>query len=391
MFKKLLTGFFVIGFALMSVPVTSFAAVEVGDNLTLSGDFRFRYDFDTRSGTGIPSTADNREVPQLRARFGANYQSAIDWLSFGLRISTNDSDLQNPNQTFSAVMANGFNLDRAFLVAKFLETGAVIVGKQAYPLWQQTEVMWDEDIQPEGFAIAYQADLAGAGNLTAAVAHFYLNNNAYQGGLFDNDTLEAWQVHWTGQFNQVKPTLAFTGQHILRESTAGVCASGTLGGLAPGVPTGSAATGCQETDFYMVSGQLQGAVNDVKLLVGLDYHFSSWNEPTGDDNDNGIVGQIRANLDKYGVRYYYYWVEEAAAPFYGNVSLSQNNFNSSGGGAGVTGFQGHRIQFDYAAAENVSADFRIYLLDGESDNIFALATTPTHDYNRYQLNINLKF
>ncbi|HJP17634.1 MAG: hypothetical protein CMD96_06130 [Gammaproteobacteria bacterium] len=391
MFKKLLTGFVVAALALTGTPIDSSADVEVGDNLKLFGDVRIRLEYDKRSpgtdtdGDGV-SSEDSRERPRIRARFGANYQTAIDALSFGIRFTTGSS-LNSPHTNFDTALGsvatptinpNGkiLNLDRAFVVLKFLESGALIVGKQAYPLWQQTEQFWDTDISPEGYAAAYTASLGDAGSVTIAGAYYYLLNNGWQDSMFDNDAAAAWQVAWKGNVQDLGVVLAGTGLHTIDGDDSN--ATPTTQGLTS-----------SEVAFYMISGQVKGKFNDVKWLVGGDYHLSDADiAGTSDDNDNGYVIQGRVNVDQWGVRYYYYDVEENAAPAYAGIPLSQDNF-PSGSAVGPVGFDGHRIQLDYRFAKGVSTDFRIYLHESDgADNAWGDGVTSR---DRYQLNFNVKF
>jgi len=384
MFKKLIAGFFVMALALTGAPIMSDAAVQVGDNLKLFGDFRMRFEFDYRNlEAGNTSTSDSRERPRVRLRFGGKYQTSMDNVAFGFRLATGTNSVNSPHDTFQTAVTGdntNFGLDRAYATVKFLESGILIVGKQGYPLFQQTEVMWDEDIQPEGFAAAYTASLGDAGSLTAAAAYYYLVNNSWADGFFDNDTLTAWQVAHKGKFNGIGTVVAVTGIHAGDGDDDGDFA-----------PTGSTNTAASpEPAFYQVSGQVNFKFNEIKIRVGGDYHFSDWTE-TGDDHDTGYVFHGRVRTGPYGIRYYYYDIEEASVPFYGNNSLSQDNFPNSQGG-GLTGFEGHRIQFDYKFAKDVNADFRIYLQEGKSDNRFtSMAEVATREINRYQINFNVKF
>ena len=383
MYKKVLVGFIAMLLAYTSVPVTSYAGVQVGDNLKLFGDLRIRFEFDERGGS-YTGTSDNRERPRYRLRYGGKYQTALDNVSFGFRFATG-GNLNSPHVDMDTGAGrtnhgDAFDVNRAFAVVKFGEGGKLIVGKQGYPLWQQTEVMWDGDINPEGFAVAYSASLADAGSVTAAVAYYYLDNNSWQNDFFDNDTITAWQVAHKGKFNGASTVLAVTGMHMSDGDDD-----------ADFTPTGSAATGVQEPAFYQVAGQINTEVNGLKVRVGVDYNFSDWSEATTDDMDEGYVIHGRVRTGPYGVRYYYYDIEEASVPFYGNVALTQDNFPNSNSG-GLTGFEGHRIQFDYKFAKGLSADFRIYLQEGKSGNLFSsLSEVADREINRYQLNFNAKF
>jgi hypothetical protein len=377
MFKKLFVGFIVMVFAFTSVPVTSYAAVEVGDNLKLFGDVRIRLEFDDRDPAS-GADKDSRERPRYRLRFGAKYQTAYAPLSMGFRLATG-GNLNSPHTNLATASrtnhGDALDVNRAFLKLKFGESGTLLAGKFGLPLWQQTEQFWDEDIQPEGFAAAYTASLADAGSLTAAVGYVYLASNGWESDLFENDTATVWQVAHKGKVNGMGTVLAATGLHT---------SDGDDSGDWSGVSVDN------DVAFYMFSGQINTKVDDVKLRLGADYHLSDA-DYTGqtDDHDEGYVVHGRASQGNIGVRYYYYDIEELSVPSYAGSLLTQDNFPNSNGTAPV-GFEGHRIQLDYKIAKGVSADFRVYLEEGKSDN-YGYGETANADRNRYQLNINAKF
>ena len=376
MFKKVLAGFIAMTLALTIMPIVSYAGVEVGDNLTLFGDVRIRLEFDERS----PATGgdkDSRERPRYRLRFGGKYQTALEPLSLGFRLASG-GNLNSPHTNMeTAVGTHGdtFSVNRAFLKLKLPSGATVLAGKFGLPLWQQTEQFWDEDIQPEGFAAAYTASLADAGSLTVAAGYVYLTNSGWESDLFENDTATVWQVAHKGKVNGMGTVLAATGLHT---------DDGDNSGDWSGVSVDN------DPAFYMFSGQINTKVDDVKVRIGADYHVSDA-DYTGqsDDHDEGYVIHGRASKGKYGIRYYYYDIEEFSVPSYAGSLLTQDNFPNSNGTAPV-GFEGHRIQFDYKVAKGVSTDFRVYFNDGKSDN-YGYGETANAERDRYQLNINAKF
>lgn len=401
MSKKVLSCFIFMVFAITGLHSVSFADVEVGNNLSLFGDFRLRWEYDTRSTaiTAVPDTADSRERARLRARIGAKYQTMIEALTLGMRLSTGSS-LNSPHSNFStaATAPSGhgdfMDLDRAYLTLKVLETGVLIVGKQAYPLWSQTEQAWDRDISPEGFAAAYTAIMEGMGNFTVAGAYYYITNNGWSSGIFDNDGIFCWQVLYTNSFDQFVPTLAFTGGNIIDGDDSGNFTD--IGGSGFG--------STNTPGFYMFSAQAKTNGLPATYLVGLDYHFSSidLNPATAtlvgstDDHDKGFVVQGRINYNPFGVRYYYYDIEELSVPLFftgtGAVAyFTQDDFPSSA--AAPTGFEGHRMQLDYKFNKKISADFIIYLLAAKTNNYIgtAVGVGEVRDMNRYQFNFNVKF
>lgn len=119
-----------------------------------SGDIRMRYE-NTTSGNAVtaPSgAAQHRE--RFRLRFHANARFN-DQLSGGFTLTS--GDLNNPvsaNQTLTTFhIRKPIGIDRAFITyqPKLFKPLSVTVGKFAYT-WQRTEMMWDNDLNPEGLS-----------------------------------------------------------------------------------------------------------------------------------------------------------------------------------------------------------------------------------------------
>jgi hypothetical protein len=273
--------------------------------------------------------------------------------------------------------SSNFQVDAAHVNVGFADSGVFIFGQLGFPLWQQTEVYWDQDNSVEGYVAAYTASLGDAGSLTAAAAYLYVTNQGWQGSWFDNDTLTAWQVTHKGSFNGASTTLAFAGIH------ANDGADGTV--FRPGGSTNTDAT--PEPSWYQASGQIKMGVDDYKVLLGADYNFSDWTE-TGDDNDQGYVLQARIGKGAYGVRYYYYDIEEASVPFHGTARLTQDNISCS---TWCTGVEAHRVQLSYKISSDVNTHFKFTTSEGKTGNNFTNSETADRTANRYQLDFNFKF
>jgi hypothetical protein len=118
---------------------------------TFSGDFRLR-DEPYFGGPINQSQVRNRE--RYRARFNINAKLNDD-ISGGLTLATGDindpiTNNQTANQDFTR---KPFFLDKAFINYNPHQFKALtlIGGKFAYP-WYRTELIWDNDISPEGVA-----------------------------------------------------------------------------------------------------------------------------------------------------------------------------------------------------------------------------------------------
>ncbi len=189
--------------------------------------------------------------------------------------------------------------------------------------------------------------------------------------MYVNDAIFGLQVLYQGVMGNISPSLAVLSLNKTDPNSDN--------NLLP------ASLRDDENSFYQVAAGLKVKLDAVTLRAGFDYHFSDVSTISGDDRDQGYVGQVRAKMGQYGVRYYYYNIEENSVPSIQGLPLSQDNFPSAS--VAPVGFEGHRIQFDYKVAKGVSADFRIYLLKYKKDNAWG----EMDDRNRYQLNLNAKF
>ncbi len=355
--------------------------------LKLFADLRIRLEIDTRDQDGADDEFDDsRTRPRLRARFGLSYETPVEGVSFGMRVATNAGTPGNsPHESFALDQENVFELDRAFIEYQPHDGVTLVAGKQGWPHWQQTEIFWDEDIQPEGFAASYVYDLGDGGSIGVNAAYFYLVNNSWEEQLGLNDVFGTWQLRWQGKLGDLAPTVAITGGHLQDHGETSNADTVAVG----------------DATFFMGSAQVKSKLgDDLELTVGVDVVTSDVDkddfaaacvDPCENwDETLGFVGQLRVGYDKWGARYYYYSIGEASVPFYAPLgSLTQDNFPSNS--ASLTGFTGHRIQFDRNIGDGVSADLRIYIQSGNDNNVLSFAEPATRSTNRYQLNINAKF
>lgn len=106
------------------------------------------------------NTRDDRERFRLRARLGVLARVSDDW-SAGVRLATgNTTDRVSTNQT----MGQDFNkyqllVDRAYIKYEPAEWLSISGGRIANP-WFSTDLVWDEDINFEGFAATFKPSFA---------------------------------------------------------------------------------------------------------------------------------------------------------------------------------------------------------------------------------------
>jgi TolA-binding protein len=141
------------------------AAGGVGP-ITFSGDIRLRYESfygqqNTQPSADVPGAFGNplstRQRFRMRARLAARgrFGEEFEW---GLRFSTgNAPDVGSTNQSMTDFFSRkSFWLDQAFVVYKpKAAPGLQLQGGKFEAPWWRTELVWDNDIQAEGFNERY--------------------------------------------------------------------------------------------------------------------------------------------------------------------------------------------------------------------------------------------
>lgn len=121
-------------------------------NIKLKGDMRLRYQYQNGKGVGKP--ADGRDRGRIRYRLGI-IAKPEDKLEVGAGLASGGDDPRSTNQTFQdAFSTKGIQLDYAYVKYDVTDNFTGIAGKfgQKGSLWQATDLMWDGDINPEGFS-----------------------------------------------------------------------------------------------------------------------------------------------------------------------------------------------------------------------------------------------
>ncbi len=125
-------------------------AGEWAESITLSGDLRYRHEqFDVQG-------MELRNRQRVRARLSLTAEPE-DNLELGFRLVSGSDDPVSSNQT----LGDGFTtktlmLDRAYFVWTHAVSGARIAGgKMGTPFFAPSELLWDNDLSPEGLAVKH--------------------------------------------------------------------------------------------------------------------------------------------------------------------------------------------------------------------------------------------
>jgi len=185
----------------------------------LNGDFRLRYEwnlFDSRNSNAFPNfaalnagapfdlnnaagtpppildTTQDRQRMRIRARLGVNVDVA-DGLVAGIRLATgNTTNPVTTNQTLGTTLnKQNFLLDRAFLDYHPADWIEVWAGRFANP-WMSTELVWDDDINFDGVAARFRANVTDNFSLFTTGGAFPIENTAFN---FPDNTVQKASSH----------------------------------------------------------------------------------------------------------------------------------------------------------------------------------------------------
>jgi hypothetical protein len=142
-------------------------SLEWAEKIKLSGDFRYRHESIDSQSSGADQPGTNRH--RIRARLGLDAK-LTDEVDLGFRIASGVGEPASTNQT----LENGFSgkdlwLDLAYFNwhPKAVEGLNVYGGKMPRPFYRagENQIIWDDDVNPEGLAAKYIIPLTKTDNL----------------------------------------------------------------------------------------------------------------------------------------------------------------------------------------------------------------------------------
>lgn len=259
-------------------------------SLTLSGDFRARYNYTSGNGANpnqggqgyrlTPSTnpAHDSRVQQqsfydFRLRINADYQLSDDFYAgFGLRTQR---DARNDNALMGTNSADlGIGIYRAFLGWNPVEGVSLVAGKQKNPFYT-TDLVWDADLYPTGFSqkVDLNKTFGFSGiNLTLVSGQFVMNDN--DESLPDhNKNRDAflWQTQLIAGIDLGAAKLTIAPGYI---STNGADNGNVVPPVAP-ASTGTALTNYEnDVQALLVPGDISGEVAGIKAKIEWDFAYN---------------------------------------------------------------------------------------------------------------------
>lgn len=179
------------------------------DQVTVAGDLRLRHESFWRNAP----TETDRHRQRFRLRFGADLK--VQDLTVGIRLASGTGEQVSTNQSFDSLSSEkGFWIDRAYL--RWQGSGSqwltLTGGKMPKPFFTvpSTDVVWDDDMNPEGFAENVNVALGGSGKVFVNLAQIVLDEDS-AGSLSTDQWLFGQQVGAVMEpAKETKVTLAAT-------------------------------------------------------------------------------------------------------------------------------------------------------------------------------------
>lgn len=416
------------------------------DRLKWEGDMRVRYQpefFDKSNATpaqyagyvvdSLPNrapgfssltsnTAEDRDRFRLRARLGLLAKVSDDW-SAGIRLATgNATDRVSTNQT----MGQDFNkyqllVDRAYVKYDALDWLSVSGGRIPNP-WLSTDLVWDEDLNFEGFAATLKPSFANgdfrpfltvgafplredgppskssrwlrgvqAGAKWQVASNTRLNVGA---ALYDYDNLEGKKESDTNYFDgsyqaygqyEYGSSVRQKGNTVFRTNAASDNASSAIWGLASKFRPVNLTASLDLAHFDPVH-----VVLTADYIKNIAFDRAEITRRTGetltDGKDYGYLFKLAVGMPKLEKRHD--WQSSIAYRYLGS-DATVDAFTDSDFGLGGTNLKGYQLGVNYAMDQNAWVSMR--WMSAQSIETFAPGTNYRFGVDLLQADVNVRF
>jgi len=345
------------------------------DNVKVSGDFRHRFE-----QIDIPDDDYDRLRQRIRARLGLDAEINEDW-SAHFRLTSGSDDPVSGNQTLDeGFSTKPFGLDKAYFkyAPAYAEGLAVMGGKMGNPFirMEKTELIWDGDLSFEGAALKLSRDLN-----EKAVIHLVGGGFCVEERKSDDESrLFGGQAGFTVKAGE-KVSATFGGGYFGYteiKGREGIYDSGDFFGNSTGqfeVTPGNFITGyANDFKLFEAFGQISMKINKLSWKVFGDFVT---NNEADEDNQGWLFGtsvKKGKGLGSFKLALNYRRLEKDAV---------LGVFTDSDVFGGGTNGKGLELGAGLGLGDHADLAFTAFVDKNDLDD--------EYDYNRYQLDIKVKF
>lgn len=367
---------FLCGIMLLT-SMAGFAAEESWtDKVDLGMDFRYRHEMqDAEESTNQP-----RHRQRIRARFslsGEVDENVRLYLRLSTGSKTQSDTIASGNQTLGDGGANkSFWVDKAYMEWKACDSSTIHLGKFGVPFYTpaKSQLIWDGDYTPEGFAYMYKRK-------TESVSYFFnagamwLDENSAANDSADQGIVGA---QLGAEISMGEPKLVVA---IANHAFPNLKDSVTINGGATGKGNSTYTQGGSEHylyDYNLLEGslELKSDIADMPSSLYLNY---VQNQDPSKDNQGYLagfkIGKVKEKTDVAFI-YNYRKVEKDAVI----SALWDSDFAD-----GKTDVEGHTVAVVYGIFKN--SDVALAYFTSKR----SISTATKTDYSRAHLDFSFKF
>jgi len=324
--------------------------------IKIKGDLRLRQEFVDINGKR------DEDRQRYRARIGIDAK-VTETVDASIRLASGSSDgSTSTNETMGdAYKKDSIWLDRAYLNWRPLAGVDIFGGKMKQPWEKAGDIIWDNDINPEGAAIKYSTKL-GSTDLIASAGYLVLNDN--DGLRFDEDSKVIYgQLNSKFNLGSAKASLGATVYDYSNENLV----VGTI------VDDGNDTT---KFSLYELFGAVTLKTPIPVKLYG-QYVKNSDADGINDGEDTAWLLGMSTKYDKWKFDYNYRDTE---------LNAVSGEFNDSDFAGGETDSEGHKFKLGYKIDKNFGVGLTYYMAETNS-----LAETPNSDIDTLHIDLKAKF
>jgi len=329
------------------------------ERTVISGDVRIRQERIQVEDKSPEQTASRQ---RYRARLAAVSQVSPS-LEVGMRLASgNSNDARSTNQDMNNyIVKKDIWLDRAYINwhPEKVPGLKMIGGRMAQPWTKvaETEMIWDNDINPEGLAVQYSRKF-GQTNVFGSGGAFTLKDNVTgEGPEFGNDLRMYYAQLGTNLFpgDDFKLTLGASVFHYYNDEYGVPGAPGSAGN--PGLQ----ANGNNSSQFQLYEGFGQLDILGLPLPLSLYGQYVQNPNANGPDDgeDTGYMVGLLTRFWEIGVNYSYRDVERNAVV---------GAFTDSDFASGFTASKGSKLQLSYNIAKNFQFLTTYFYTESDASN-----------------------
>lgn len=352
---------FIATIGLLLSSISAFADDESWvDRIDLKGDIRLRYESIDEDGEA------NRDRMRFRTRFGLS-AAVSDEVKVVLQLASGGDSPVSTNQTFDdGFSSKDIGIDLAYVDWKISENVNLFGGKMKNPLFKAGGVplIWDSDLNPEGFALMYASDV-----LFGTLGGFSVEERSSTG----DSLLYALQVGIM---------LPLSEDAILTAGAGYFAYTDTIGNT----PFFDARAKGNTLDLL---GNYASEYKSTELFAQLDTELGGWpfklyvhlvqnNEVSVQDVGYAVGAKVGSANSEGAAEFSWTYQDIEADAVVGT-------FNDSDFGGGGTDSDGHLLKAKYAISKKIIFGSTLFVnsVDRFQGN--------EHDYNRFQLDVEFKF